>query len=140
MNEYYNSYDRSPYDPMVGFERGNLFDTLYTPYKNYRPIKINPANEKEYLMYQIQVYSFALNELGLYLDNFPNDATMIKLRNEYLKAYNESYIQYENKYGALSLGSPTLNKTPWQWDSAFPWEKANKRDDELNYWKGDNNV
>ena len=42
-------------NPSVGFERGNLFDNLYEPYKNYKPVDLNPKTEKEYLMYQVQM-------------------------------------------------------------------------------------
>lgn len=120
MNNYYNTYNQN--DPLIGFERGNLFDSLYDTYKNYMPATINPTNEKEYLMQQIQIYGFALNDLGLYLDIYPEDTKNINKRTEYLKNFNEVYMQYENKYGALSLGSPTLSQSPWSWDSSFPWE------------------
>ena len=112
-------------NPSVGFERGNLFDNLYEPYKNYKPVDLNPKTEKEYLMYQVQMYSFALNDLNLYLDINPNDTEMINLRSRFLKEYQDVFNQYETKYGALGVNSNVLNKTPWVWDSAFPWEVNN---------------
>lgn len=112
-------------NPSVGFERGNLFDNLYEPYKNYKPVDLNPKTEKEYLMYQVQMYSFALNDLNLYLDINPNDTEMINLRSRFLKEYQDVFNQYETKYGALGVNSNVLNKTPWDWDSAFPWEVNN---------------
>ena len=117
MNNYNN--------PDIGFERGNLFDNLYLPYKNYKIDKINPKNEKEYLMYIVQVYDFAINDLGLYLDNYPNDSEKINLRNTYLLEYQKAYDNYESKYGPLDLTSNYLNKTPWCWVSSFPWEVDN---------------
>lgn len=112
-------------NPSVGFERGNLFDNLYEPYKNYKPVDLNPKTEKEYLMYQVQMYGFALNDLNLYLDINPNDTEMINLRSRFLKEYQDVFNQYETKYGALGVNSNVLNKTPWGWDSAFPWEVNN---------------
>ncbi len=112
-------------NPSVGFERGNLFDNLYEPYKNYKPVDLNPKTEKEYLMYQVQMYGFALNDLNLYLDINPNDTEMINLRSRFLKEYQDAFNQYENKYGALGVNSSVLDKTPWGWDSTFPWEVNN---------------
>ena len=81
-------------NPSVGFERGNIFDNLYEPYKNYRPVDLNPKNEKEYMIYQVQMYEFALNDLNLYLDVNPNDSEMIKLRDKFQKEYEEAYKNY----------------------------------------------
>lgn len=126
MNNYYN-YDNTQintnkFDPYVGFIRGNLFNELYAPYKNYKPAEINPLTEKDYLMTMIQIYGLALNDLDLYLDLHPNDNNLILLRTEYLNKYNEFKNSYELKYSALDLSSPTLTKSPWGWDSSFPWE------------------
>lgn len=112
-------------NPSIGYERGNLFDNLYEPYKNYKVIEINPKNEKEYLMYQIQMYSFALNDLNLYLDVFPNDNEMINLRSKFLKEYQNVFNQYETKYQTLGVNSTSLDKAPWGWDTSFPWEVNN---------------
>ena len=50
---------------------------------------------------------------------------MINLRSRFLKEYQDVFNQYETKYGALGVNSNVLNKTPWGWDSAFPWEVNN---------------
>lgn len=126
MNDYYSyntvNYDTNKDNPATGFERGNLFDNLYEPYKNYKPATLKPNNEEDYLMYQIQMYSFALNDLNLYLDIHPNDREKINLRCKYLKDYQDAFNQYENKYGALGVNSTVLNKTPWSWNTSFSWE------------------
>lgn len=124
MNSFNNNFNNSfkNANPSVGFERGNLFDNLYEQYKNYRPVDLNPKNEKEYMMYQVQMYEFALNDLNLYLDVNPNDSEMIKLRNKFQKEFEEAYKNYEKKFGALTANSDVLDKTPWGWVSKFPWE------------------
>lgn len=110
-------------DPYEAFIRGNLFSNLYTPYKNYKPAELNPTNEKDYYLLLVQIYGFAAHELTLYLDVNPNDDDAIKLRSEYVKLYNQALMQYESKYGAISLKSMTLNSSPWAWDSKkWPWE------------------
>lgn len=124
LNNNYNTMglNQNNDNPSVGFERGNLFDNLYEPYKNYKPVDLNPKDQKEYLMYQVMMYAFALNDLNLYLDINPNDNNMINLRNKYLKEYQHVFNQYENKFGALGVNSNFLDKAPWGWVSSFPWE------------------
>lgn len=110
-------------DPYTAFVKGNSFKNLYDQYKNYKPIDINPKNEREYLLLMVQIYEFVAHDLGLYLDVNPNNSNVIQLRNKYLKLYNQAITQYENKYGALSLDNSMENKTPWSWDNNnFPWE------------------
>ena len=132
MNNYYD-YDFNNYnysnnnvnnniDPYKGFIRGNIFDNLYDPYKNYKPYEINPNNEKDYMMLLLQIYDFNLVDLNLYLDIYLNDTNMLNLRDKYLKEYESAKKNYETKYGAITTYSETLNKTPWNWDSSFPWE------------------
>ena len=64
-------------DPKEGFLRGNLFNNLYDPYKNYKYKILNPTNKKEELLFNILMYKFALKELNLYLDNYPNNNQML---------------------------------------------------------------
>lgn len=110
-------------DPYKGFLRGNLFDNLYVPYMNYKPIEVNPANEKEYDMFMVQMYSFAAHDLNLYLDVNPNDDEAIKLREKYFNMYIEAKMKYENKYGPIDISSDLLNSSPWMWNTKkWPWE------------------
>ena len=59
MNNYYD-YDFNNYnysnnnvnnniDPYKGFIRGNIFDSLYDPYKNYKPLFTGTLNAEEAL-------------------------------------------------------------------------------------------
>ena len=75
--------DNQILEPYQGFIRGNLFSNLYEPYKNYKPMEINPTNEREALLYQLMQYKFTLIELNLYLDTHPNDRGAISLYNKY---------------------------------------------------------
>lgn len=116
-----NNYNQI--DPYIGYMRGNLFNNLYKPYKNYNFAQISPSNEKEYKMLLLQTYGFGLTDLNLYLDTNPNDNNMIKLYNEYLNNYNQALADYENRYGPLTLNSNSLNTSPWAWlKTKWPWE------------------
>ena len=114
---------QQPIDPTKGWMRGNLFTNLYDPYKNYKPAKLNPKNERETLLYQVMQYKFALIELNLYLDTHPNDTEMINLYNQYQTIEKQMCDKYESMYGPLTLDSNYLNKNTWVWkNSPWPWE------------------
>ena len=68
-------------DPKEAFSRGNLYDYYFWPYKYVASIK--PNNERDALMTNIQIYSFAAHELNLYLDIYPNDKQALGLYNQY---------------------------------------------------------
>ena len=110
-------------NPKEGFLRGNLFDNLYEPYKNYQYGKLKPNNTKEELLYNILMYKFALTELNLYLDNYPNNSNILNIYNKYLLEEKKLCDQYEKKYGPLTTDSENLGSTNWNWiKSPWPWE------------------
>lgn len=111
------------YDPYQGFIRGNLFPQLYNSYKINNPYDVTPMNEQAQMLTNIDALTFAMIDLGLYLDIYPNDRNAIDLYNRY-RVQNANYTnQYESKYGPLSLNSNALTADPWFWnDSPWPWE------------------
>ena len=112
-------------NPKEGFLRGNLFNNLYDPYKNYKYNKLNPTNKKEELLFNILMYKFALKELNLYLDVYPNNNQMLNLYNKYLIEEKQLCNQYEKTYGTLTTDSNNLDKNYWQWiKSPWPWEES----------------
>lgn len=122
INRNVNKYELEK-DAYTAFVKGNSFKNLYNQYKNYRPFDINPQSEKEYGLLLIQIYGFVAHDLGLFLDVNPNNENAIKLREKYINLYNQALMEYEQKYGSLSLDSDMLGAIPWSWDNNnFPWE------------------
>ena len=110
-------------DPKEGFLRGNMFNNLYNPYKNYKYKILNPTNKKEELLYNILMYKFVLTELNLHLDNYPNNNQILNLYNKYLSEEKTLCDQYEKIYGPLTTDSLNLDKNTWKWiKSPWPWE------------------
>ena len=110
-------------EPYEGLVKGNLFANLYDPYKNYRPMELEPDNEREALLYQLMQYKFALIELNLHLDTHPDDREVIELYNKYLKIEKQMCDKYESMYGPLTTDSNNLNENRWEWiNSPWPWE------------------
>lgn len=136
-NDYYNyvnnTYNQPLYnqssnnkkilDPYNGFIRGNMFSDLYNGYKLNKPLDITPLNEQADMLTYIDSLCFALIDLNLYLDLYPNDSKIIELFNNYRMEKDEITKEYESKYGPLTLNSDSLNKAPWAWDNMpWPWE------------------
>lgn len=108
--------------PKIALDRGNLFNNLYTPYKNYQYNKLNPTNKREELLFNVLMYNFVLTELDLYLDIYPQDKNMINLYNQYLEEKKKACYKYSKNFGPLTLDDPSNNNN-WSWLSTpWPWE------------------
>lgn len=107
--------------PMDGFLRGNMFQDEYEPYKNLTYFKLNPSNDKERLLYQVMAYSFAINDLNLYLDLHPDNKEMLDLFKKYVKEEKELCNEYVRKYGPLEVSEVMGQKFDWI-NSPWPWE------------------
>lgn len=115
----------SLYTPTEGYNKGNLFADLYEEYKNYKPVTLVAGNEQQKLFLELSKMAFAAHELNLYLDLNPDDETMLSLFNDYRTRANNLMMEYENKYGPLTIASDSLS-------SSFLWEKQDWP------WKGGN--
>ena len=109
--------------PVEGYNRGNLFENLYAQYKNYRPVALRADSEKERLFLELSRMNFAAHEINLYLDLNPNDDSMLRLFNDYRQKCIELTMEYEKKYGPLTVKSNSLEKSPFMWEkNPWPWE------------------
>ncbi|MDO4962981.1 MAG: spore coat protein CotJB [bacterium] len=113
----------SLYDPYNGFIRGNLFKSLFDPYKIKEPYDVKPMNEQAKLLTNIDALCFAMTDLNLYLDIYPDSRDAINLFNQYREEKKNLTDEYESKYGPISLDSKSLNSYPWSWDNMpWPWD------------------
>ena len=79
--------------------------------------------ERRELIKQIKCYSFAVNDLALYLDTHPDDTKALCLHNKYCKELKDLKDAYQKVYGPLSIYYP-CNK--WRWlEEPWPWERGN---------------
>jgi len=109
--------------PKEALERGNLFNSLYDPYKNYRYRELRASNKREELLFEILKYKFVMKDLDLYLDTHSYDSSMIKLYDKYLSEEKKLCDEYEKMYGPLTLDSKYLDGNNWKWNnSPWPWE------------------
>ncbi len=125
MNQanFWNNDNNNLFDPYNAFIRGNLFKNLYDQYKNNEPYEIRPNNEQARLLTKINSLCFALKDINLYLDIYPDNNDMIALYNKYMKEKKKLMKEYENMYGPICLNSDSLDTFPWSWnDTPWPWE------------------
>jgi len=118
-----NNQNNNLADPKTAFLRGNLFNNLYDPYKDYKYRELKPNNQKEELLYNILKHNFVLTELDLYLDVNPFDRNMISTYNKYLNDKKRLCDMYEQTYGPLTLDGINVGNNDWNWlQGPWPWE------------------
>ena len=111
------------YSPLEGFNKGNMFKNLYSKYKNH-VYKLKVSSKRDELLYQIQMYMFAMKDINLYLDLHPDDSMMLKKYYDYRNKYNELKKKYENEYSPLCTNN-VMNSSKWTWiDNPWPWDKG----------------
>lgn len=103
-----------------GFNKGNMFESSYVPYKNHM-YKVYVRGERDSMLLKIQQLTFAIKDLNLYLDVNPRDTNMLNVFNKYVLELDSLKKDYQKKYGPLSVATPTSNtnfewvKNPWPW-------------------------
>jgi len=118
-----NNTNMKLYTPEEAYDKGNLFANLYQQYKNYRPTVLRASNERERMFLEFSRMAFAAHELNLFLDNFPNNSSMLRLFSDYSNRANALKKEYENKYGPITVSSTNGSTTPFEWvKDAWPWE------------------
>jgi len=126
FNNFDNNLNNNLFGPYEGYTKGNLFKSLYQQYKNYQPMTLVPNTEQEEALLNLNQMQFAMHELNLYLDIFPNDTEMLKKFTMYRNNYNKLLLEYEEKYEAININSNEINNTPFEWSTTlWPW---NRRD------------
>jgi capsule polysaccharide modification protein KpsS len=118
-----NTGEPSLFNPSEAYLKGNLFVDLYKPYKDYKPATLHATSERDKLFLALSEMAFCAHELNLYLNVHPEDNSMIALFNDYRRETNRLMVEYESKFGPITLSSDALNNTPWLWATQdWPWE------------------
>ena len=103
--------------------RGTLFPGLDLPFLgmvNTEELPVTPKTE-------LQVLSFALQELALYLDTHRDDREALELYQQYQQLHHNCTMQYGERFSPMNHKMPTTgNQYRWL-DDPWPWEfSANK--------------
>ena len=110
------------YEIDQGLIRGTLFPGLDLPFMGMVNTK-----EMDTPLAELQALSFAITELGMYLDTHKTDREAIALFEKYAKLYDQGMKEYEARYGPLLLHNAG-GKEAFNWaNEPWPWElRANK--------------
>lgn len=108
------------YDAQEGLATGTLFPGLNLPFFKAIRSRMNCDNRA---LCELMALSFAITELGLYLDTHKNDREALRLFREYTALADEGKKRYEAAYGPLMLKKAGDDQNGWNWiDSPWPWE------------------
>lgn len=122
----YQQNNPQTYPAKKGIVRGTLFPGLDLPF-------LGMVNDKELQntpLYELQALSFALAELGEYLDTHADDTEAFALFRSYAELYRKGAEEYEKRYGSLTQrGSAAAESYQWLHDP-WPWEYAANRAEE----------
>ncbi len=114
----YQSNRANQYQPAKGLIRGTLFPGLDLPFMGM----VNNTEKTGNLLHQLQALSFAMNELGLYLDTHKTDTEAMELFTAYEELYGELCAEFEDKFGPLTQRQSGQNGE-WTWtNQPWPWE------------------
>lgn len=82
--------------------------------------------EQKQLLQDINIVSFVLVDLTLYLDTHPFDRQAMAYFNHYLQIRVDLLNEYAMKYGPLTLSTANTNSNEWEWAlQPPPWEGGN---------------
>ena len=75
------------------------------------------------LLKKLQSYKFAAYDMPLYLDTHPKDKTAFKMYKDLVAMVKKLTMEFEEKYGPLTVKSAADFET-FRWTaSPWPWEK-----------------
>ena len=79
-------------------------------------------HSREQLMNLIEVSSFALDDLVLFLDTHPNCSEAISLYEQQKRVREQAIQEYTNAYGPIDKYNVNTRQG-WSWtETAWPWE------------------
>ena len=112
------------FEPKEGLAVGTLFPGLRLPFFKEIQTKMGCT---DMALCELMALSFAITELGLYLDTHQDDKEALELYRQYVAMAKEGRRRYEKANGPLRQTAAGRNGT-WDWlDDPWPWEKEGGR-------------
>ena len=103
-----------------GLAAGTLFPGLNLPFFKAVKTRMNCENRA---LCELMALSFAITELGLYLDTHTDDREALQLYREYVALAEDGRKRYEAVYGPLVQANSGNGEDGWNWiESPWPWE------------------
>ena len=111
---------------LVPFEealaKGSSFKNLYIPYKFVTDSILKGKNQRQNLLALIDIYSFIITDLNMFLDTHPNCVNAKEiLKNTKIELEKIKKI-YNDNFSALTICDNSKDpyiKGPWPWEDYF---------------------
>ena len=118
--------ENQEFSNLVPFEealaRGSSFTNLFIPYKFVTDKILKGSTQRQNLIALIDIYSFIITDLNMYLDTHPNcEKTKIILKHTQLELMKVKKI-YNDNFSSLTIydnGYESYIKGPWPWEDRF---------------------
>ena len=111
------------YETGMAFVRGTLFPGLDLPFMGM----VNKNDMPNTPLSELQMLSFAIQELALYLDTHRDDQEAFALYRQFQMLYDKAKDIYEKEYGPLTHKSAVGDCYRWLCDP-WPWEYPKNRE------------
>lgn len=110
------------FQPQEAFMLGNLFKDLYMSYNGFSNYCLQPMNQRQKALLEVQINGFVAHEINLYLDMHPDDQKMIQMYHDYVQKTKEATEAFEKQFGPLTVSNSSTD-SPFQWvQGPWPWE------------------
>lgn len=120
----FQQQDARRYTAQKGLVRGTLYPGLDLPFMG----SVNKTEKSNTPLHELQALSFALTDLGEYLDTHKNDAEAAELYAKYAAMYETGAKKYEQTHGPLCKQNAVTNGA-YRWLSdPWPWELPQNRE------------
>ena len=106
------------YDLDKALSHGNLFPSLYDPYKNKKPKRLEFSSKHEQMLHDIRKLIFGINDLNLYLDLNPDDSYAYNLFKDFTNKLIVKEKEFNESFGPLKLSDL---KEKYDWVNHWPW-------------------
>ena len=81
--------------------------------------------DRNELMHRINVISFAVDDVALFLNTHPDDCRAQKYFEEWNEQRQQALREYAENYGPLTLDSACSDADCWSWiNDPWPWQKG----------------
>lgn len=110
-------------EPEAALARGSSFTNLFIPYKFETTKILKGTNSRQNLLALIDIYSFIILDLNLYLDTHPTCQRTKPLINTFISELHKIKDYYNTHYTPLTIcdlsACTTHIEGPWPWEDRF---------------------
>lgn len=81
------------------------------------------APTRQQMLQWVDMVSFAVTEVNLYLDTHPDDPAALSYFQEYSRLRNQALEDFASMFGPLTVDTASGSRQKWEWvNRPWPWE------------------